>query len=779
MSSPTDSRPPGVLMIQIDALARPQLERALRQGRMPFLRRLLHNQGYQLMDHYSGLPSSTPAVQAEIFYKAKSAVPAFSYYDRDEGREFRMYQAECASAVADRARGLAEPLLRGGSSYSNIYCAGALRPHFCAQVFGPQTALRYFSPKTWASLLTTHLKRTSKVAWLGLMESGLAVSDAVRGSMDLRELPKETIFVPARVSICILLREIIRYQVMHDVEDGLPIVHCNLIGYDEQAHRRGPSSRFAHWTLRGIDNTVRDMVAAAERSTKRRYEVLIYSDHGQEDTIYYRKETGRDLGQVLKEISGEKYSTERTDTVNMYHERGRRMFAGSPRDEGPDPLEGVRLCSMGPLAQVYWPEIPSPQQKAAYARALTEQHSVPWALYQAGPDGEVRAVSAKTGDQPLAEVQSALCGPHHPFPEAVIRDLDYLVRTKQAGDLVLSGWRHWAQPMTFAHEHGSHAGPGRSETHGFVLVPPQIKIKRPYLRPSDLHDLAQHLRHQEEATARQAPRVVLRAPDEVPTSVNVGNIPSLERNYPTRRLRVMTYNVHHCQGVDLRLDLPRIARIIRRFAPDVVALQEVDVDVERSRRSDQPKDLAEMLGYHHAFLPVRPHGSGKYGIALLTRESLEIRQAQNYVQDRVDSRRELRGSLWIELKIDGRLVHVFNTHWGLHPGERSRQARQLLNSQWLHQVDDDSPLVVMGDFNALPQTQAYRLMAEKLRDAQLELPHHTPLATLPSVKPVARVDHIWLSPHWNVRAIARPTDRQTRLASDHLPLIVDLELKPS
>jgi len=764
-------------MIQIDALARHQLQRALRRGRMPFLRRLLHDQGYQLMDHYSGMPSSTPGVQAEIFFKEKSAVPAFSFYDREEGREFRMYQAECASAVSKRIRGVAEPLLHGGSSYSNIYCAGSLRPRFCAQVFGPKTALKYASPGTWSSLLTKQLKRTSKVAWLGLMESGLALSDAVRGSMDLRELPKEAIFVPARVSICILLREIIRYSVMQDVAEGLPIVHANLIGYDEQAHRRGPSSHFAHWTLRGIDNTVRDMVKAAEKSDKRRYRVLIYSDHGQEDTIYYAHETGRELGHVLKEISGEEPTDEPTEPVNMYHERGSRMFAGSPREEGPDPLNGVRLCSMGPLAQVYWPKIPSSEQKAAYAKQLVENHSVPWALYRTGRDGTVRAVSARTGDQPLQDVRDALCGPHHPFPEAVIRDLDYLVRTPQAGDLVLSGWRHWAKPMTFANEHGSHAGPGRHETHGFALLPPIVHIKRPYLRPSDLHDIAQHLRHQEEVTDTRIPRIALRAPDEAPKSINVGNIPTLERAYPARRLRVMTYNVHHCQGMDMRLDLPRVSRIIRRFAPDIVALQEVDVDVERSRRTHQPQDIAEMLGYHHEFLPVRPQGGGKYGIALLSREQLKVCRAANFDQGTEDAKREIRGGLWVQVEVEGQKINIFNTHWGLNPGERVRQANQLLNSHWLQQVDEDEPVVILGDFNALPETEAYQVMSRKLRDAQLELPHHAPLPTLPSLKPVARIDHIWISPHWKVRAIARPTDRQTRLASDHLPLIADLELQ--
>src|SRR5450432_2656910 len=78
------SEQPGLLLIQIDGFARGQFERALAQGYMPFLKRLLKRNGYALHTFYPGLPTTTPAVQAELYYGVRAAVPAFSFFDREQ-----------------------------------------------------------------------------------------------------------------------------------------------------------------------------------------------------------------------------------------------------------------------------------------------------------------------------------------------------------------------------------------------------------------------------------------------------------------------------------------------------------------------------------------------------------------------------------------------------------------------------------------------------------------------------------------------------------------------
>src|SRR4051794_37667276 len=92
------SEEPGLLLIQVDGLARKQLEAAMGAGRMPFLQRLLTYDGYQMHTFYPGLPSTTPAVQAELYYGVKSAVPAFGFYDRVLQKMGRMWDPEWAKA---------------------------------------------------------------------------------------------------------------------------------------------------------------------------------------------------------------------------------------------------------------------------------------------------------------------------------------------------------------------------------------------------------------------------------------------------------------------------------------------------------------------------------------------------------------------------------------------------------------------------------------------------------------------------------------------------------
>ena len=86
-----------------------------------------------------------------------------------------------------------------------------------------------------------------------------------------------------------------------------------------------------------------------------------------------------------------------------------------------------------------------------------------------------------------------------------------------------------------------------------------------------------------------------------------------------RRLRVLTYNIHHGEGTDGRIDLERIARVIRAADADLVALQEVDRHTRRSGGVDQAAVIAEALGYEHAFVTAIEFDGGQYGEAVLSR----------------------------------------------------------------------------------------------------------------------------------------------------------------
>ncbi|RYD26085.1 MAG: oxidoreductase, partial [Verrucomicrobiaceae bacterium] len=294
---------PGLVMIQIDGLSRMQFENALESGRLPFLRKLIRRKHFTLETFYSGVPSTTPAVQGELFFGVRAAVPAFQFLRRSAGRDFRMYEAESAMEIEEGLLARCDsPLLKDGHAYSNIYRAGAAVTRYCSRDLAAQEMFKRLHPLKMVLLGLIYLPKLLRMTGLALIEIFIAFVDAVRGLYEREGLFRELAFVPARVAVCVVLREAIRFRVLLDIERGVRVIQANFLGYDEQAHRRGPGSAFAHWSLKAIDSAVRDIYKAAHDSRFRDYELIVYSDHGQETSIPYPRAHGRELDEALAEV---------------------------------------------------------------------------------------------------------------------------------------------------------------------------------------------------------------------------------------------------------------------------------------------------------------------------------------------------------------------------------------------------------------------------------------------------------------------------------------------
>jgi endonuclease/exonuclease/phosphatase family metal-dependent hydrolase len=128
------------------------------------------------------------------------------------------------------------------------------------------------------------------------------------------------------------------------------------------------------------------------------------------------------------------------------------------------------------------------------------------------------------------------------------------------------------------------------------------------------------------------------------------------------------------------------------------------------------------------------------------------------------------------LEIAGALMNLMNTHFGLGRGERFAQANELLNGSWIGKVGDDQPLILCGDFNMTPGSRAYRAITQRLHDAQTTNGFR-PMNTYSTFHPFTRIDHIFVSEHFTVEKVSVPRNDLTRIASDHLPVIVDLSYR--
>lgn len=134
------------------------------------------------------------------------------------------------------------------------------------------------------------------------LEIGVAIFECIRGTLKGRVFLRELELIWLRALICVLLREFITAGASMDIMRGLPVIHLNLLGYDEQAHCRGPSSKFAHWSLRGVDDAIRRIDRVMKRSLYREYDLWVYSDHGQEKTVPYLIKYGCTLEEAVKKI---------------------------------------------------------------------------------------------------------------------------------------------------------------------------------------------------------------------------------------------------------------------------------------------------------------------------------------------------------------------------------------------------------------------------------------------------------------------------------------------
>lgn len=241
------------------------------------------------------------------------------------------------------------------------------------------------------------------------------------------------------------------------------------------------------------------------------------------------------------------------------------------------------------------------------------------------------------------------------------------------------------------------------------------------------------------------------------------------------QLRVLTWNIHKCiGGIDRRYRPDRIVETIDHHAPDVVFLQEVDSGVRRSRLHHQSDLLGDLLGFRHRvwFPTVRVRGGGEYGNAILSRHRI----AESSKIDLTIPLKKKRSAIHARIVVEPaeghhRTVHVWDLHLGLAGFERRIQLRRFLDSHPFHHLRHETPLVVAGDFNDLYGTLGPKLLIP----AGFRTWKH-PVATFPAWAPLRALDSLYVRGSIEMTGCARSHLSVARFASDHAPLVADLEL---
>jgi endonuclease/exonuclease/phosphatase family metal-dependent hydrolase len=237
-------------------------------------------------------------------------------------------------------------------------------------------------------------------------------------------------------------------------------------------------------------------------------------------------------------------------------------------------------------------------------------------------------------------------------------------------------------------------------------------------------------------------------------------------------VRITTYNIHKCRGLDRRVRPKRIAEVLKEIDADIIALQEVVGMDEAAREHNQVEAIADELGFDFRIGENRRLRGGAYGNAVLSR--LPIVADQNH--DLTWRKYEPRGCLQVTVAAaskssESSLLRIYNTHLGTSFFERRHQGRRLLNV-----IENDSgsnaPRIVLGDFNEWTRGLASHLFSYHLNSAKPErriLRAHT----YPAVFPLLHLDHIYYDPSLELKRIEVHRTRRSLVASDHLPIVAE------
>jgi endonuclease/exonuclease/phosphatase family metal-dependent hydrolase len=228
-------------------------------------------------------------------------------------------------------------------------------------------------------------------------------------------------------------------------------------------------------------------------------------------------------------------------------------------------------------------------------------------------------------------------------------------------------------------------------------------------------------------------------------------------------MRIVTYNTRGSLGMDNRRSTTRIVETLRPYSPDVVCFQEIHQLLPWSGHEDQPKVLAQQLARQFLFQRNLRIGFGGYGIGIACRGVLRAQTREHLLP----SGKEQRGMLEARLSgVDGfPIFTVFCTHWGLEAAERREQAEAVAEILSGAPV----PYVLCGDLNEGPGGDAVRLLLSRTGLIDSDAADNRP--TFASDRPTERIDYVLHAPN----LLARRVEVIASLASDHLPVLVDLE----
>lgn len=230
------------------------------------------------------------------------------------------------------------------------------------------------------------------------------------------------------------------------------------------------------------------------------------------------------------------------------------------------------------------------------------------------------------------------------------------------------------------------------------------------------------------------------------------------------KLRLASYNVHKCVGLDRRRMPERVIRVINALKADIVALQEVDL-----RLGPRPEALPRaLIERETAFgiLPFAPEGPslGWHGQTILVRKGIAVEKICRIVLPGL----EPRGAILAEIALPDAAFRVVGVHLGLIRRYRSMQLAAIRAAIGRR---GEMPTAILGDYNDWSARGGAEALGPGFR-------LHAPGRSFPAAGPVGALDRIALSAGLHLTGAGVLTAAPARIASDHLPVWADIRIDP-
>ncbi len=291
----------GLVMMEIDGLSYHHLKKAIADGRMPTLKRMMQKEGYELSRVDCGIPSQTSACQAGIMFGDNSDIPAFRWYDKDEQK---LYVSGNDAAELNGRYAHGNGLMRGGSSINNMLNGDAQKSLLTlADLFtaddeqkkqrAEDVYLLMLNPYFLTHTIVLFLADVVREIWQGWQQRRKDVTPR------LNRLAHAYPFV--RAATTVFMRDISANLTKLDIIRGAPSIYVTWPGYDEVAHHSGPWTADAFKVLATYDSVIAQIDDAIKNKAPRPYELIILSDHGQSFGATFKQRYGVSLKEFIEQ----------------------------------------------------------------------------------------------------------------------------------------------------------------------------------------------------------------------------------------------------------------------------------------------------------------------------------------------------------------------------------------------------------------------------------------------------------------------------------------------